>query len=80
MNYMELKNKLHEMIDKVDDPEVLYTIKEMLTNQSTGENREELSDEIKKALDEAIESSRNGKVFSHQQAMQLTKEKFPNLF
>jgi len=68
------------MIDQVDDPEVLYAIKEMLTVQSTSENRKELSDEIKKALDEALESSRNGKVFSHQQVMQLTKEKFPNLF
>lgn len=68
------------MIDKVDDPEVLYAIKEMLSNQFTGEKREELSDEIKKALDEALESSREGNVFSHQQAMQMSKEKFPNLF
>jgi len=65
MNYMELKTKLHEMIEKVDDSVVLYAIKEMLANQTVGESREELSDEIKKALDEALESSRNGKVFSH---------------
>jgi hypothetical protein len=77
---MELKNKLHEMIDRIDDREVLYTIKKMLNNQYTDENREELSVEIKKALDEALESSRKGKVFSQQQAMQLTKEKYPNLF
>jgi hypothetical protein len=80
MNYLELKVKLHEMIDTIDNPEVLYAIKEMLTNQSTDENKEELSDEIRKALDEALESSRDGKIFPHQQAMKLTKEKFPNLF
>jgi len=51
MNYMEFKSNLHAMIDQVDDPEVLYAIKEMLTVQSTSENRKELSDEIKKALD-----------------------------
>jgi hypothetical protein len=30
MNYLELKNTLHKMIDQVDDPEVLYAIRDLL--------------------------------------------------
>ena len=80
MSYIELKSQLHEMIDKVDDPEVLYTVKKMLSCQLVNEEKECLSDEIKNALDQAIDASHKGKVITNQHAKQLTKEKFPNLF
>jgi len=50
------------------------------TNLPSGEKSEELSDKIEKALDEALDTRRNGKSFPHQQTTFMTKYKFTNLF
>ena len=39
-----------------------------------------LSDEQKQAIDEALSDIVNEKVHSHQQVMEETKKRFPNLF
>jgi hypothetical protein len=80
MNYLELKNKLHEMIDQIDDPEVLYAFQNLLSQKSSTDSQEELSKELKEALDIALKSSKDGKVFTHEEALQMSREKFPNLF
>ena len=40
----------------------------------------QLSDEVKQAIDVALEQSKNGQTLSHEEVMKQTRERFPNLF
>jgi hypothetical protein len=40
----------------------------------------EVSDLVKKAIDEALEDIANARVYSHEDVMKETKKRFPHLF
>lgn len=77
MNYLELKNTLHEMIDQVDDPEVLYAVQELLNSQPTVDFWDELPDEVKKSIEIGLKQAENGEVIPHEEVMK--KYEKPNL-
>jgi hypothetical protein len=81
MNSAEIKLDLFRKIDKLDNSklEKIYnSLIGLLNSASTGEAS--ISPELKNALDEAMDASKNGQVYTHEEAMQKTKEKYSNLF
>jgi predicted transcriptional regulator len=69
MNYMELKSNLHEMIDRVDDPEVLYAIRELLTHPSSTDFWDELPEEVKQSIQIGLAQAERGEVIPHEEVM-----------
>lgn len=81
MNASEIKLDLFRRLDRLDNSK-LERVYSKIINLINADNpqEEELSPEIKTALDEALESSKQGRVYTHDEVMQKTKAKFPNLF
>jgi predicted transcriptional regulator len=81
MNASEIKLDLFRRLDSLDNSR-LERVYSRIINLINADNsqKEELSPEIKTALDEALESSKQGRVYTHDEVMQKTKAKFPNLF
>lgn len=81
MNAAEIKLDLFRRLDSLDGSR-LEKVYEKIISLIAAESprRNELSPEVKSALDEALESSKLGRVVSHEDAMTKTKEKYPNLF
>jgi predicted transcriptional regulator len=75
MNYLELKNTLHEMIDQVEDPEVLYALQELLKNQSQTDFWDELPEEVKESIEIGLKQAENGEVIPHEEMVQRIEEK-----
>ncbi len=80
MEIAELKLDLIKRIGSLrkDDVERLYP--QILSLISHNYVEHDLTPNLKSALDMAIKSSAGGKVLSHQEVMQITKDKYPNLF
>lgn len=81
MNSAEIKLDLFRKIDKLDNSklEKIYnSLIGLLNSASTGEAS--ISTELKNALDEAMDASKNGQVHTHEEVMQKTKAKYSNLF
>lgn len=81
MNSAEIKLDLFRKIDKLDNSklEKIYnSLIGLLNSASTGEAS--ISSELKNALDEAMDASKNGQVYTHEEVMQKTKAKYSNLF
>lgn len=81
MNASEIKLNLFRRLDRLDNSR-LESVYSKIINLINADNpqKEELSPEIKTALDEALESSKQGRVYTHDDVMQKTIAKFPNLF
>ena len=77
MNQADLKADLHQLIENVDDKNILEAIKTILTKGASTNNNwfEELSYDLKVALDESINEANQGKTISHQEAMQQIKSR-----
>ncbi len=75
MNQTELKTDLHQLIENVDDKNILEAIKTILTKRASTNNDwfDELSYDLKAALDESVDEANQGKTISHQEAMQQIK-------
>lgn len=81
MNTAEIKLDLFRRLDNMDGPRLEKVYKKILSliaSESTQQN--EICSDLKTALDEALESSKLGRVISHEDAMLQSKEKYPNLF
>ena len=81
MDAAELKLDLFRRLDRLDNKmlEVLYDKIICLINTDSTSSKE-LSPEIKAALDEALEASKQGRVYSHEDVVKKTKDRYPNLF
>jgi predicted transcriptional regulator len=78
MDYSELKSELHRMIDSVNDEETLYQIRSILERQTEPEHDwyDDISDEMRAAIEEGIADADAGRVFSHDEAMKMIHEKY----
>ena len=81
MNSAEIKLDLFRKIDSLDNSELekIYNNLIGLLNTATS-NKSPLNPELKEALDEALDASKAGQTYSHEEVMQKTKEKYSNLF
>jgi predicted transcriptional regulator len=80
MNAAEIKLDLFRRLDSLDGSRLERVYERVLALISSETKQPELSAEVKTALDEALESSKLGRVVSHEEANRKTKEKYPNLF
>lgn len=81
MNAAEIKLDLFRKLDSLEVSRLENVYEKILSLiSSESSKQEELSAEVKTALDEALESSRLGRVVSNEEAMRKTKEKYPSLF
>jgi|GEM_PF-1049480 len=81
MNAAEIKLDLFRRLDSLDKSKLEKVYNKIINLINTDVSKSEvLSPEIKAALDEALEASEQGRVYTHEEAMQKTKEKYPKLF
>lgn len=81
MNSAEIKLELFRKIDNLDNRKLVKiydSLISVLNSASTGETS--LSPELKVALDEALDASKKGQVYTHEEVMKKTREKYSNLF
>jgi TRAP-type C4-dicarboxylate transport system substrate-binding protein len=78
MNAAELKLDLFRKIDNLKDSELekLYNMLLVLLNTTTPYK---LSKDEKDAIDEALEESRKGKTYTHEEVIEEARSKYPNL-
>jgi hypothetical protein len=78
MDYSELKSELHQMIDSVNDEETLYQIRSILEGHTEPEHdwADDMSDEMREALERSIAQADAGNVISHEEVMKMIREKY----
>lgn len=78
MNASEIKLDLFRKIDNLNEYELekMYDKFLALLRANTAYN---LSKEERAAIEESLEASKQGKVYTHEEVMEEAKSKFPNL-
>jgi len=81
MDYSELKSDLHRLIDMVNDENTLYQIHSILEGQIEPEHdwADDLSDNLREALEISLVESEKGNGISHEEAMKLINARYGNL-
>jgi hypothetical protein len=81
MNLAEIKLDLFRKIDRLDNSKLEKIYNNLIGLLNTASLDEtSLSPELKADLDEALEASKKGQIFTHEEVMQKTKEKYSTLF
>jgi hypothetical protein len=81
MNAAEIKLDLFRRIDNLENNRLEVVYNKIISFLDTEKDNETtLSPELKKALDKALNESKKGNVHTHEDVIQKTKEKYPNLF
>jgi predicted transcriptional regulator len=81
MNTAEIKLDLFRRLDNLDGKRLERIYEKIISLiASDSPKQHEISPEVKVALDQALESSKLGRVVTHEEAIRKTKEKYPNLF
>jgi hypothetical protein len=78
MSALELKNKIIEQIDNMNDAEfgkVYHQLMDILESA----NHYQLSEEENIAIDSALKVSEEGAIYSHDQVADEARDKFPSL-
>lgn len=78
MDIQSEKLDLIQWVAGLDDLKMIKLVSSLKLSDELG--KEPVSDELKSALDEAIQNVEEGKTFSPQEVKSLAKEKFPQLF
>jgi len=78
MDYSELKSELHRLVDMVNDEEMLYQVRSILSEHSVPIHdwADDMSDEMREALERSIAQADAGNVFSHEEVMKMFREKY----
>ena len=80
METIELKSELINLIESIEDNKILSAIYVLLTKQQFKIERkvdfwDELPEDVKNDIDEAIDEAKRGEGISHKEAMRQIKEK-----
>ena len=73
------KQELVEWVKNLEDEYILQQLK-MLRNTEKEEIEHSLTKNLIESINRGLDDVKNGRVFTHEQAMEKMKEKFPNLF
>jgi len=78
MNAIELKSDLHRLIDKINDVSILKAIKVILSRETVKKTdwAETLSEDLKAELEKSILEADQGKIISHDDAMNQIKSRY----
>ena len=81
MNAAEIKLDLFRRIDGLESSKLENVYDKIISLLGVDLQKENsLSPELIEALDEALEASQYGNTHSHEEVMDISKEKYPNLF
>lgn len=81
MSTIELKNKLHAIIDTINDSDKLKAMLTLLNvSDSEGDWYDDLSDAQKQSIDRGLDDIKHGRVRSHKEVMDEMKKKYPQLY
>jgi len=69
MEYSKLKEELHQIIDQVNDEAALYQVRSILESQTGHDWADDMSDELREALERSIAQADAGNVISHEEVM-----------
>ncbi len=78
MNTSDIKLKLFRKIDSLNEDELKRYYNQILSLLSSSEQYSLKTNE-KKAVDEALEYSKKGKSFTHEEVVEEARRKYPNL-
>lgn len=78
MNTAEIKLDLFRRIDRLQESELEKVYNKFIALLSTTSNYN-LSEPEKKAVEEALKVSNQGKIHTHDEVMEEAKRKYPNL-
>lgn len=76
MEYSKLKEELHQIIDQVNDEAALYQVRSVLESQTGHDWADDMSDELREALERSIAQADAGNVISHEEVMKMLREKY----
>lgn len=78
MDYSALKTELHQLIDQVNDEAALYQIRSILEAQAEPEHdwADDISDEMRAAIEEGIADADAGRVVSHEEVMKMINARY----
>ncbi len=76
MEYSDLKAELHQLIDQVNDEAALYQVRSILEAQNGHDWADDISNEMRMAIEEGIADADAGRVISHEEAMKMFRDKF----
>jgi len=80
MGTIELKSNLHRIIESIDDNKVLNAIYILLVKQLKVNQKldfwDELPEELRNEIEEAIKEAERGEVFTHESVVQEMKGKY----
>jgi len=79
MNAAEIKLSLFRKIDSLSGKKLEEVYQYLLNYLKGQEEKATVTQEEKDAIDEALEGSEKGKVISHDEVMEKTRSKYPNL-
>ena len=69
MEYSKLKEELHQLIDQVNDEAALYQVRSILEAQTGHDWADDISDNLRVALEASLAESKKGNGVSHEEAM-----------
>jgi predicted transcriptional regulator len=78
MNIAEIKLDLFRKIDSLNESEIEKIYNKFLAILNTT-SLYKLSENENKAINDALESSKNGEVYSHEEVIEEARRKYPNL-
>lgn len=78
MNAAEIKLDMFRKIDNLKESELEKVYNKFIALLSTS-SPYKLSKAEKAAIDEALEASKNGQTYTHEEVMEEAKQKYPNL-
>lgn len=78
MSTAELKSSLYKLIDSINDSKTLQSIYTLISNKGVSEVDfwDELSDEQKAEIEEAIAQADRGELIPHEEVMAEIKERY----
>lgn len=76
MKTLSLKTEIHALIEKTEDTRLLNIVKSLLSKENQKDWTDDLSEEEKQLLKQAMQESESGQLISHAVVMEEIKEKY----
>lgn len=69
MEYNEIKDSLQKLVDRIEDPEVLYALRNALAREKTTDFWNDLPEEIKHSIEKGLLQADKDELIPHDQEM-----------
>lgn len=80
MSTIELKNRIHSLVETINDDDMLQAILTLLNRSDKVDWWDELTPEQQESIDKGLKDIEEGRVHSHEDVMNRMKAKYPQLY